>query len=52
MTDSKQWALDKLERANAIFEPDQKPWRDQLLDLAVWAAELAAVWWLTARLWP
>lgn len=52
MSDSKRWALEKLERANAIFEPDQKHWRVQLLDLVIWSAEVAAVWWLAVRLWP
>ncbi len=52
MSGSKQWALEKLEQANAIFEPGEKSWRAQLLDLVIWSLELAAAWWLASRLWP
>ncbi len=51
MTDSERWAGERLERANAIFEPDQKSWRGQLIDVLVWAAELALVWWLVSTFW-
>jgi len=48
--DSRQWALEKLEQANTIFEPDEVPWRIQLCDLAVWALEMVLVWHLAFRL--
>lgn len=41
MSDSKQWALEVLEEANTIFEPDEKPLGVQLLDLLIWALECA-----------
>ncbi len=41
MSDSKQWALEVLEEANTIFEPDERPLSVQLLALLIWALECA-----------
>jgi hypothetical protein len=39
MPDSTKWALEQMEKANHIFEPDQKTWRAQLANLIIWAVE-------------
>ena len=48
---STRWALEQLERANHIFEPYEKTWWSQLVNLLIWAAELAVICllvpWLT-----
>lgn len=41
MADSKQWALGAMEKANTIYEPDEKRLGVQLLELFVWAVECA-----------
>ena len=49
---STRWALERLEEANRIFEPHEKTWWAQLVNLLVWAAELTLICllvpWLTA----
>lgn len=52
MSESRQWALDKLRQANAIFEPADKSWRAQLGDFLVWALECALIWLLAGWLLP
>ena len=42
--DSRQWALEKLQRANRIFEPDEKPWWAQLGNFLFWALQCALLW--------
>lgn len=39
-------ALEQLTRANAIYEPDEKNWQAQLLDVIIWAVEMVVVYWL------
>lgn len=39
MSDSTKWALEQMEKANRIFEPDEKTWRQQLGNLIVWTIE-------------
>ncbi len=51
MSDSKQWALDKMEEANTIFEPNQVSWRGQLQDLIIWIIELALIGYLAFSLY-
>lgn len=49
MTDSKQWALEKLEQANQIFEPNEKKSSIQLGDLILWIIEIVLVTWLAFK---
>lgn len=51
MTDSQKWALSKLERANQIFEPHEKPGWRQFLNFVIWAAELVAIWLAVHYYW-
>jgi hypothetical protein len=46
MSDSTKWALERLEKANAINEPDEKPLGVQLTDLLIWAVECAVAYGL------
>ena len=39
--ESKQWALDKLEKANTIYEPSEKSGWSQLGNVVVWTVEIA-----------
>lgn len=41
--ESKQWALDELEKANTIYEPSQKSGWTQLGDVIVWTIEIAII---------
>lgn len=43
---STQWALDKLEKANTIYEPSEKSWTAQTANLIVWTLECAYIAWL------
>ena len=42
-TDPTQRALEQMEKANTIFESCEKTWWSQLVNMVIWAAELAAV---------
>ena len=41
--ESKQWALDELEKANKIYEPSEKSGWTQLADVIVWTIEIAII---------
>ena len=51
VSDSKQWAQEKMEEANTIFEPDQVSWRGQLRDLLIWTIEVALICYLAFRIY-
>ncbi len=51
MSDSTKWALDQMEKANHIFEPDEKSWRQQLFNLLVWAVECMLILKLASSLY-
>ena len=51
MTDSKQWALEKMEQANKIFEPNDKKPTTQLAELILWIIEITLITWLAFRLY-
>ncbi len=36
-------ALERMERANNIFEPNEKTWWSQLVNMVIWVIELAAI---------
>jgi hypothetical protein len=50
MSDSTKWALEQLEAANHIFEPDEKTWLQQLINLVIWAVEVMLIWKLAYTL--
>lgn len=52
MTDSGQWAQERLKQANLIFEPGEKPWGVQLGDFLLWTLEIALIWLLAGWLRP
>jgi hypothetical protein len=41
--ESKQWALQELEKANKIYEPGEKSGWSQLGNVIVWTLEIAIV---------
>jgi hypothetical protein len=51
VSDSKQWALEKMKEANTIFEPGQVSWRGQLRDLLIWTIEVALICYLAFRIY-
>jgi hypothetical protein len=51
MMDSKQWALEKLEQANKIFEPNEVKPKIQLIELVVWTLEITLIACLAFRLY-
>jgi hypothetical protein len=51
MSDSTKWALERMESANRIYEPNEKTWRRQLTNLIVWAIECILVLHLASSLY-
>lgn len=51
MTDSKQWALEKMEQANQIFEPNEVKPKIQLMELVFWTIEICLIACLAFRLY-
>ncbi len=51
MTDSKQMALEELERANHIFEPNEVKPKIQLVEIIVWAIEISLIAFLAFRIY-
>jgi hypothetical protein len=49
MSDSKQWALDALQTANTIYEPNERGGFIQAMDFLVWSLECCLIWYLAAR---
>jgi hypothetical protein len=49
MTDSKQWALEKMEQANKIFEPNEVKPGIQLAELIFWTIEIILVTFIVSR---
>ena len=50
MSQSTQAALEQMDQANTIYEPDQVAWWKQGLFLLLWALEVTLVTWLAVRL--
>lgn len=46
MTDTKQWALEKMQEANTIFEPKEKTPHSQLWNLIIWTIEIVVIAYL------
>ena len=42
-------ALERLEKANRIYEPGQSTWRVQLVELIIWTLECGLIWLLVRR---
>ena len=51
MTDSKQWALEELERANHVFEPNEVKPKIQLVEIIIWAIEISLIAFLAFRIY-
>lgn len=49
MSDSKQWALDELQKANTIFEPDEPGNATQLMDWIIYMLEWGLIWFVASR---
>lgn len=49
MTDSKQWALEQLEKANHIFEVDEKSLVTQMIDFLIYVVEIGVCWFIVSH---
>jgi len=49
MSDSKEWALGELGKANTIYEPGERDGLSQAIDFLIWSAEIALIWYVASR---